>query len=120
MTFPGVDSEIQRCVDTLLGGEEQFLDMDHPALLSHVFKKGQDIVLEGVKYFQRTIIETLAADLEVYKSCRYANPISMRNNFESTCVMIDFKDAVKDLNRFSTAAIEEMVGEWSNFLEVST
>ena len=115
MTFPGVDSEIQRCVDTLLGDEEQYLDMDRTALLSYVFKKGQDIILGGVKYFQRTIIEILAADLEVYKTCRYSNPISMRNNFESTCVMIDFREAVKSLNRFSTAAIEEMVGEWPKY-----
>ena len=33
----------------------------------------------------------------------------------NTCVMIDFKDAVKSLNRFCTAAIEEMVEEWPKY-----
>lgn len=88
LTFPGVHAEIDTCADTLLDGDESFQDMDRPALIDFIFNKGQEIILGGVKYFHRTIIEILASDLEVYKTCRYANPISMRNKFDSPNIIL--------------------------------
>lgn len=59
-------AEIETCADTLLDGNEPFQDMDRPDIIDFNFKERQEIVLGGVKYLKRTIIEILASDLEVY------------------------------------------------------
>jgi hypothetical protein len=115
MTFPGVNGEIQSCVDTLLDGKETFREMDRPKLVDFIFRKGQEIIMGGVRHFQRTIIESLSSDLEVYKSCRYANPISMRNKFNTASLALEFGEAVKRFNRFKSEEIEEMEGEWPKY-----
>ena len=40
-----------------------------------IFKKAKSILRGGIKYFNHTIVDKLAADLEVFKTCRFANPI---------------------------------------------
>jgi hypothetical protein len=56
-------AEIETCPDTLLDGNEPF---QRPDIIDFNFKERQEIVLGGVKYLKRTIIEILANDLEVY------------------------------------------------------
>ena len=70
-------------------------------------------ILKGaIDYYHGTIMVKLASDIELYKTCRYANPVAMRQSMERPDTLLKFKRAAEDLNFFTVSDVEEMGGEW--------
>ena len=64
-------------------------------------------MIEGaVKHFEDTIMNKLSADLEIYKSCRHANPIWLRDKIKGPDFKTKLAQAIKKLERFTTRVIE--------------
>ena len=111
LSFPGMSDVIDDCVTTLLGDNVLYEGMSADTLTEHIIEKAKLSVHGGVKYFNDTIMGKLRDDLEIYKTCRYANPIWMRDNFQVPNFANDFRTAVVKLNRFHKPEIESMVQE---------
>jgi hypothetical protein len=56
--------------------------MNDEVLSEDIRAKAKSILKGGIKYFNHTIMGKLAEDLEIFKSCRFANPIWMRDKFD--------------------------------------
>lgn len=68
----------------LLDDHDDYDGMTRDEAKDDIFKKAKSILRGGIKYFNHTIVDKLAADLEVFKTCRFANPIyiqTLRKNF---------------------------------------
>ena len=115
LTFPGMSNVVDDCVTTLLGDNVLYEGMGKDALTEHIREKAKLSVHGGVKYFNDTIMGKLRDDLEIYKTCRYANPIWMRDNFQVPNFADIFRVAVTKLNRFHNPQIESMVHELINY-----
>ena len=115
LTFPGMSNVVDDCVTTLLGDNVLYEGMGKDALTEHKREKAKLSVHGGVKYFNDTIMGKLRDDLEIYKSCRCANPIWMRDNFQVPNFADIFKVAVTKLNKFHNPQIESMVHELINY-----
>ena len=115
LSFPGMSDVIDDCVMTLLGDNVLYEGMSVDTLTEHIIEKAKLSVHGGVKYFNDTIMGKLRDDLEIYKTCRYANPIWMRDNFQVPNFANDFRTAVVKLNRFHNPEIESMVQELINY-----
>jgi hypothetical protein len=102
-------------VKTLIDGNESYEGMNVDELKVHLHGKIKIILDGAVKYFNNTLIIKLSHDVEIYKTCKYANPIAMRNVMLSSNTLVDFKEAVKNLQRFTRTEIESMAGEWHQY-----
>ena len=111
LTFPGISDVIDDCVTTLLGDELLYEGMSADTLKEYVREKAKACLSGGVKYFNDTIIGKLNDDLMIHKTCRYANPVWMRDNLNTPNLPADFKTAVTNLNRFKPREIESMLDE---------
>ena len=54
----------------------------------------------------------LASDIELCKTCRYANPVAIRQFIGRPNTLFQFKKAPGDLDFLTVSDIEEMGGEW--------
>ena len=111
LTFPGMAEVIDDCVSTLLGEDEEYDSMNPVELRDYMKIKAKNILKGGVKYFNHTIMGKLSDDLEIYKTCRYANPVWMRDVFGDRNLPRDFAAAITNLGRFPKRKIDNMVDE---------
>ena len=112
LTYPGLRQEMNDCVSTLLNGCETFEELTGEALFDDLKVKAKSILKGAVDYFQRTIVVKLASDLELYKTCRYANPVAMRQTIGRPDTLLQFKRAAEELNFFTLSDVDKMGGEW--------
>ena len=112
LTYPGLKQEMNDCVSTLLNGCETFEELSGDALFDDLEVQAKTILKGAVDYFHGTIIVKLASDIELYKTCRYANPVAMRQAIGRPDTLVQFKRAAQDLNFFAVADVEQMGGEW--------
>lgn len=111
LTFPGMTEVIDDCVATLLGDEDDYNNMSAVELTTDMRTKAKNILKGGVKYFNHTIIGKLSDDLEIYKTCRYANPIWMRDVIGDPDLANKFDTAVTNLKRFPKRKVDSMRDE---------
>ena len=115
LTYPGIEAEIEDCVKTLIGGNESYEGMGVDELKTDLRDKIKIILDGAVKYFNNTLIIKLSPDVEIYRTCKFANPIAMRHVMLSPNTLLDFKEAVKNLQRFTRNEVENMAGEWHQY-----
>ena len=116
MTFPGAEIIFRECIITLLS--ESYLDMSEDQLTFYVIDKAKKIVKGGVDYFNLTVIGKLADDLEVFRVCRYVNPIWIGDKFINPNLVKEFVGAVtavSHLKRFSTDDIKGMAADFFQY-----
>ena len=71
------------------------------------------IILKGaIDYYHVNIMGNLASDIELCKTCRYANPVAMRQSIGRPATLLQFKRAAEELDYFTVSDVEEMGGEW--------
>ena len=92
-----------------MDGEEEYRGKDRDTLLDHA----RQILSGGVAYFNSTIMGKLSSDIEIFKMCRFANPIAMRQRVQAPECIMEFKAALESLRRFPTETVNNIVGAMS-------
>ena len=119
LTFPGVSEVLPDYVDKIIDGEDQHRGKDRDTLIVDASDHhARQILSGGVAYFNSTIMGTLSSDLEIFAICRFANPIAMRQRVQDPGCVMEFRDALKSLQRFSTDTVNKIVGEWNAYKRI--
>ena len=70
-----------------------------------------------IAYFEDRIFVKMADDVELYKTCRYANPMAVKQLLAANAFdVVEFTHAVQSLRRFPQNTIDGMVTEIPNYL----
>ena len=118
LTFPGVHEVLADYVDKVMDGEDQLRGKDRDTLIEDATGHTRQILSGGVAYFNSTIIGKLSSDLEIFAICRFANPIAMRQRVQDPGYIMEFRDALKSLQRFSTDTVNKIVDEWNPYKRI--
>ena len=102
LTFPDVSEVLADNVDKIMDGEDQHRGKDRDTLIENASDHARQILSGRVAYFNSTIMGKLSPDLEIFAICRFANPIAMRQRVQDPGCIMEFRDALKSLQRFST------------------
>ena len=71
----------------------------------------------AIAYFEDRIFVKMADDVELYKTCRYVNPLSVRTMVAGNAFDIaEFRNAVQVLRRFPQDTIDSMITEIPNYI----
>ena len=100
------------CVSTLLNGCETFEELTGDALFKDLEVQAKTILKGAIDYYHGTIMGKLASDIELYKTCRYANQVAIRQSMGRPDTLLQFKRAAEELNLLTVPDVEEMGGEW--------
>ena len=112
LTYPGLTQEMYDCVSTLMDENEIFNGKTAEDLYEDLRVQAKAILRGALDYFNDTIIVKLASDIELYKTCRYANPVAVRQVIGRQDSLVQFKKAAEELQFFTSAEIDQMGGEW--------
>ena len=118
LTFPGTSEIVYEHVEKRMDGEEQYRGQNCDNLLDDASDHARQILSGGVAYFNSTIMGKLSSDLEIFAICRFANPIAMRQRVQDPGCIMEFRDALKSLQRFSTDTVNKIVGEWNTYKRI--
>ena len=118
LTFPGVSEILSDYVDIIMDGEEEYRGKDRDTLLDDASDHARQILSGGVAYFNSTIMGKLSSDIEIFKMCRFANPIAMRQRVQAPECIMEFKAALESLRRFPTETVNNIVGEWNTYKRI--
>jgi hypothetical protein len=107
LSFPGIDDALEECAAIGELPMNQTLDQFKATLLNMV----APIAQKCLQYFENTIINKLSADLQIFKACRYVNPMAFRM-FGNVNVQI-FKNDIRQAfeGRVTDRQIDAMVEE---------
>ena len=118
LTFPGVSEVLADYVNKIMDDEDQHRGKDRDTLMENASDHARQILSGGVAYFNSTIMGKLSSDLEIFAICRFANPIAMRQRVQDSRCIMEFRDALKSLQRFSTDTVNKIVGEWNTYKRI--
>ena len=93
LDFPGIDDALDECAAIVELSINETLDQFKATLLNMV----APIPRKCLQYFENTIINKLSADLQIFKACRYVNPIAFRvlGNVNVQTFKNDIREAFK-------------------------
>jgi hypothetical protein len=116
MSFPGVQEAIDICSsDDEARPETLDIETHKSNLKAHCYC----IVFKCQDYFENTIMVKLEKDVQIYKTCRYLNPVAVR----TSNIMVDTQDFKSNVRRsfgrrISDTLIDQMVEEIPFYLQL--